>query len=171
MEQMDDKETTSSRLKILDAEYEIPSASKLERPTLRCSEHEMPGHDKLYNSKDCQDRCEKDATRCQDFPDDRVSQRVDAMIVARTARRADVMIGSYSPGDADSTIGYLTSKITPTADVVINLGPIAYIILNAILILLLLLMTSGVVMTFSGWLHSTNMEFVSTRVRFRPSGG
>ena len=46
MEQMDDKETTSSRLKILDAiEYEIPRASKLERPTLRGSEHELPGHD------------------------------------------------------------------------------------------------------------------------------
>ena len=60
MEQMDDKETTSSRLKILDAiEYEIPGASKLERPTLRRSEHEMPGHDKLYDSKDCQDRCNK----------------------------------------------------------------------------------------------------------------
>jgi hypothetical protein len=53
MEQMDDKETTSSRLKILDAiEYEIPSASKLERPTFRCGEQTMPVHVKLYDSKD-----------------------------------------------------------------------------------------------------------------------
>ena len=55
MEQMDDKETTSSRLKILDAiEYEIPSASKLERPTFRCGEQDMPVHVKLYDSKDGQ---------------------------------------------------------------------------------------------------------------------
>ena len=80
IEQMDDKETTSSRLKILDAiEYEIPSASKLERPTFRCGEQTMPVHVKLYDSKDGQDRCEQDATRCQDFPDDRVSQRVDPL--------------------------------------------------------------------------------------------
>ena len=96
---------------------------------------------------------------------------VDAMIVDRTARRADVMIGSYAPGDADSTIGCHTSKTTPAAVVVINfLGPIGYIINNANLTFLLLFITSGVVMTFSERLHSTNMGFVSTRVRFRPSG-
>ena len=39
----------------------------------------MPGRDKLYVFKDCMDRCEQDATRCQDFPDDRVSQRVDPL--------------------------------------------------------------------------------------------
>ena len=39
----------------------------------------MPGHDKLYDSKDCQDRCEKDATRCLDFPDDPVSQHIDPL--------------------------------------------------------------------------------------------
>ena len=73
MEQMDNKETTSSRLKILDAEYEIPSASKLERQRnpFRCAEHVMPKHEheKLYDSKDCQDRCDQVATRGMDFPD------------------------------------------------------------------------------------------------------
>ena len=90
------------------------------------------------------------------------------MIVDRTARRADVMIGSYATGDAAYTIGYHTSKTTPTAVIVINfLGSIGYIIINAIFALLILLITSGVVMTFSERLHSTNMEFVSAPVRFR----
>ena len=48
MEQMDDKETTSSNVKILDAfEYEILGASKSKRTTLRRCVHQMPECDKL----------------------------------------------------------------------------------------------------------------------------
>ena len=59
----------TSRLKILTAAYEIPSVSKLERTNFRCIEHEMPKHEELYDSKDCQDRCDQVATRGMDFPD------------------------------------------------------------------------------------------------------
>ena len=72
MEQMDNKETTrsSSRLKILDAGHVEPSASKLEWNPFRWLAHVMPKHEheKLYDSKDCQDRCEQAATRGMDFP-------------------------------------------------------------------------------------------------------
>ena len=72
MEQMDDKETTNSDVKILDAfEYKILGTRNSGRTTLRRSVHEMPGRDKLYDFEDCMDRCEQDVTRCQDLPDDR----------------------------------------------------------------------------------------------------
>jgi hypothetical protein len=84
MELLNNKETTSSSaatstLKILTVAYEIPSVSTLERNPFRCVENEMPEHEKLCDSKDCQDRCDKVATRRMDGPDDHVSQRVDPL--------------------------------------------------------------------------------------------
>ena len=80
VEEMDNKETTTSNVTILDAfEYEILGARNSGRTTLRRSVHEMPRRDKLYDFEDCMDRCEQDVTRCQDFPDDPVSQHVDPL--------------------------------------------------------------------------------------------
>ena len=92
------------------------------------------------------------------------------MVIDRTARRADVMIGSYATGDAALTIGYMTSKNCSVGVKINFLRPIGYIIITAVFTLLLLLIYSGVVTTFSERLHFTTMGFVSARVRFRPSG-
>ena len=79
MEEMDNKETTTSNVKNLDAfEYEILGASESKVTNLRCCAHTMLEHDKRA-FEDCMDRYEEDVTRCQDFPDDPVSQHADPL--------------------------------------------------------------------------------------------
>ena len=75
VEEMDDKETTTSDLKILKA-FEIqgrdPGYESSNDVNLQSVGHKMSGHDKSA-FVDCEERYVIDVTRCLDFPDDPVS--------------------------------------------------------------------------------------------------
>jgi hypothetical protein len=79
VEELDDKETNTSDVKILKASGdEIPGMSS-NGEMLRSVGHEMLKHDTHAAFADCKDRYVIDVTRCLDFPDYLVTQHDDPL--------------------------------------------------------------------------------------------